>query len=454
MSTINYLTVSALTKYIKRKFDYDPHLQEFYLKGEISNLKIHSSGHLYFTLKDDRARILAVMFASQARSVPFTPENGMSVLVRGEISVYESSGQYQMYVKEMKPDGVGSLFLAYEQLKEKLEKEGLFLESRKKKIPIFPKTIGVITSPTGAAVRDIITTIRRRFPIGRVVLIPALVQGDRAPESIVQAFNKAHQLGNIDVIIAGRGGGSIEELWAFNDEKVARTISDAKIPVISAVGHETDYTISDFVADLRAPTPTGAAELAVPLLEELHQRVNERKVRLSRAIMNKVKVERIHLKKITNSYAFRSPKRLYIQKLEKVDRLHESLKREMVRMISKKNEQRIMFTDRLQRTSPREMIKQKNSEINKLQKDLQKGMAVKIDTKKHQFSSMIQTLNALNPLAIMDRGYSLAYNEKGSIVKSIQSIKKGDNIQVNLQDGTLSCQVQNITEVESNGRKA
>lgn len=454
MSTINYLTVSALTKYIKRKFDYDPHLQEFYLKGEISNLKRHSSGHLYFTLKDDRARILAVMFASQARRVPFTPENGMSVLVTGEISVYESSGQYQMYVKEMKPDGVGSLFLAYEQLKEKLEKEGLFLESRKKNIPIFPKTIGVITSPTGAAVRDIITTIRRRFPIGRVVLFPALVQGEQAPESIVQAFNKAHQLGNVDLIIAGRGGGSIEELWAFNDEKVARAISDATIPVISAVGHETDYTISDFVADLRAPTPTGAAELAVPLLEELHQRVNERKVRLSRAIMNKVKVERIHLKKITNSYALRSPKRLYIQKLEKVDRLHESLKREMVRMISKKNEQRIMVTNRLQRTSPREMIKQKNCEIKKLQKDLQKGMAIKIDTKKHQFSSMIQTLNALNPLAIMDRGYSLAYNEDGSIVKSIQKINKGDNIQVNLQDGTLSCQVQNITEVESNGRKA
>ena len=258
-----YLTVSQLTKYIKYKIDNDINLQEVYLKGEISNFKAHTRGHFYFTIKDEGSRINAVMFASSARSVKFTPEDGMKILVKGKISVYEATGGYQIYVNEMTEDGVGNLYVAFEQLKKKLANEGLFLESHKKKIPRIPERVGVITASTGAAIRDIISTINRRFPLVEVILFPALVQGENAKEDIVRQIKKAEKY-NLDVLIVGRGGGSIEDLWAFNEEIVARAIYDCSIPVISAVGHEIDFTIADFVADLRAPTPTGAAELAVP----------------------------------------------------------------------------------------------------------------------------------------------------------------------------------------------
>ncbi|TXK90204.1 exodeoxyribonuclease VII large subunit, partial [Parageobacillus sp. SY1] len=260
MAEVKYVTVGALTKYIKRKFEVDPHLRDLWIKGEISNFKYHSRGHMYFTLKDEQARIQAVMFAGYNQYLSFRPEDGMKVLVRGEISVYEPSGNYQIYVKEMQPEGIGNLYLAYEQLKKRLEAEGLFSPEHKKPIPAFPRYIGVVTSPTGAAIRDIMTTIRRRYPIATVILFPTLVQGEQAAESIVRSIEKANELGYIDVLIVGRGGGSIEELWAFNEEIVARAIFASEVPIISAVGHETDFTIADFVADLRAPTPTGAAE--------------------------------------------------------------------------------------------------------------------------------------------------------------------------------------------------
>ncbi|MCY8595248.1 exodeoxyribonuclease VII large subunit, partial [Bacillus haynesii] len=264
MSEISFVTVTALTKYIKRKFDVDPHLEDIWIKGELSNVKIHSRGHIYFTLKDDNARIQSVMFARQNRNLAFTPENGMKVLVRGGISVYEPSGNYQLYAKEIQPDGIGALHLAYEELKKKLSQEGLFDEKYKKPIPAFPSVVGVVTSPTGAAVRDVITTIKRRYPLVKVIVLPTLVQGVNAGESIVSSIKEANRRELCDVLIVGRGGGSIEELWAFNEEAVARAIFSSDIPIISAVGHETDFTISDFVADLRAATPTGAAELAVP----------------------------------------------------------------------------------------------------------------------------------------------------------------------------------------------
>src|SRR5690625_3380696 len=242
-----YLTVSALTKYIKRKLETDKHLRNIWLKGEISNFKYHNRGHMYLTIKDEQSRIQAVMFASQNRRLTFMPEDGMHVLIRGEISVYEPYGQYQLYIHQMEPDGLGSLYLAFEQLKEKLSKQGYFDERHKRAIPTYPKHIGLVTSPTSAAVRDMITTIKRRFPITRITIIPAIVQGEQGPESIVQGIEKANQLGIFDVLIVGRGGGSIEELWCFNDERVAMAIFHPKIPVISAVGHETDITISDFI---------------------------------------------------------------------------------------------------------------------------------------------------------------------------------------------------------------
>lgn len=259
--TNKYLTVTALTKYMKRKLDMDPHLRDVWLKGEISNFKLHSRGHMYLTIKDDQARINAVMFAGNNRFLKFKPENGMKVLVRGEVSVFEATGQYQLYIQQMEPDGLGSLYLAFEQLKERLRTKGYFDEQYKKKIPTIPHHIGVITSPTGAAVRDIITTIKRRYPVAQVTVLPVLVQGVNAASSITKAIYKANDMGEFDVIILGRGGGSIEELWSFNEESVAEAIFHSKIPIISAVGHETDVTISDYVADLRAPTPTGAVSL-------------------------------------------------------------------------------------------------------------------------------------------------------------------------------------------------
>ena len=274
---INYITISDLNRYIKAKFDVDGNLNNVYLKGEISNFKHHTRGHFYFTLKDESSRIAAVMFNFNASKVNFEPEDGMKVLVSGRISVYEATGSYQIYVNTMDVDGIGNLYLEYEKLKKKLAAEGLFDQNHKKPIPRFPKTIGIITAPTGAAIRDILSTIKRRYPIAKTILFPALVQGTGSKESIVKQLKKAQEY-DLDVIICGRGGGSIEDLWSFNEEIVARAIYESKIPVISAVGHEIDFTIADFVADLRAPTPTGAAEMAVPNLTDLNNYLNQLKI--------------------------------------------------------------------------------------------------------------------------------------------------------------------------------
>lgn len=263
MTSNSYLSVKALTKYIKRKFDADPHLRDVYVTGELSNVKVHSSGHIYFTLKDDSSRINATMFRSQASKLSFKPEEGMKVFIRGDVNVYEASGAYQLYAQTMEPDGIGGLFVAFNQLKERLQKEGLFNPNFKQPIPQFPKTIGVLTATTGAAIRDICTTITRRYPQAEILIYPTLVQGACAAPNITENIYLANRHGFCDVLIVGRGGGSIEDLWAFNEEIVARAIFESRIPVISAVGHETDTTIADFVADLRAPTPTAAAELAV-----------------------------------------------------------------------------------------------------------------------------------------------------------------------------------------------
>src|SRR5699024_6314893 len=299
-----YLTVTALTKYIKRKLSADPHLKNIWLKGEISNFKHHSRGHMYLTIKDDHARIQAVMFAGNNRRLKFRPENGMNVLIRGEIGVFEQFGQYQLYIRQMEPDGIGSLYLAFEQLKEKLHKQGYFDKTHKRDLPKFPENIGVITSPTGAAVRDIITTIKRRYPIAQTTVIPALVQGVNAPESIVDAINRANELTDCDVLIVGRGGGSIEELWSFNEEIVANAIFHSTIPVISAVGHETDITISDYVADVRAPTPTGAAEIAVPSQLELLDKINSIQRSLTRVLTDQITASQQNLNRMKQSYAF------------------------------------------------------------------------------------------------------------------------------------------------------
>lgn len=444
MSEQRYLTVNALTKYIKRKFDADPHLQDVLVRGEISNYKQHSSGHMYFTLKDDKARILAVMFSSYNKSMKFSPENGMKILVKGDISLYEPSGQYQIYIKEMQPDGVGDLFLAYEQLKKKLEEEGLFLHNRKKSLPLYPKKIGIITSPTGAAIRDILTTLNRRYPIAKVLIIPALVQGGQAAPSIVKAIEKANELNDIDVLIVGRGGGSIEELWPFNEEVVARAIDQSSIPIISAVGHETDFTIADFVADLRAPTPTGAAELAVPHIEELFERILQRQSRLIRSMREKLSFQQARIGRIGKSYAFRYPKRLYEQKLEHVDRLTDRLRKGVFVSNNQKKEEISFLLKRLNRNHPNQLLLKEQESFLKTQKRLIRATLNVYQQKQREFRNVITTLDALSPLKIMDRGYSLVYTSEQELIKKVEQVEANDLIQIQLNNGKIDCQVLNV----------
>jgi len=443
-----YLTVYALTKYIKRKFDADPHLHQVLVKGEISNFKQHSSGHMYFTLKDDKARILAVMFARQNQQIKFRPENGMKVLIKGSITVYESSGQYQMYVQEMQPDGIGDLYLAYEQLKKQLEQEGLFSDDHKKIIPKYPKTIGVITSPTGAAIRDVLTTIKRRFPIVKVIILPALVQGETAAPSIVRAINMANEMTdpNLDVLIVGRGGGSIEELWAFNEEIVARAIYQSRIPIISAVGHETDFTIADFVADLRAPTPTGAAELAVPHIEDLVERIFNRKTRLIRSMKEKFELQKLRLNRIQRSYAFRYPKVLYDQKLEQLDKQREQLIRNMQKVYEDKKSQQSLLTKQLGKNHPKQYIETAYQDIVLLQKNLNRNVELITRLKKQEFLSIIGKLDALSPLKIMERGYNVAYDDSGRLLSSVEQVKPHDHIEINFSDGKVEAEIITIKE--------
>jgi exodeoxyribonuclease VII large subunit len=298
---IKYVTISDLNRYIKAKFDTDIHLQRVYLKGEISNFKRHTRGHLYFTLKDENSRINAVMFASSVGSLKFSPEDGMKVLVSGRITVYEANGGYQIYVDTMEQDGLGNLYIEYEKLKKKLADEGLFDPKHKRALPRYPQKIGIITAPTGAAIRDILSTIKRRYPLCSTILFPALVQGTGAKESIVQALTAAQDY-DLDLIICGRGGGSIEDLWAFNEECVAQAIYASKIPIISAVGHEIDFTIADYVADLRAPTPTGAAEMAVPSISDINIYLNQLKLRCNEKITNIIKTKTTTLNSIKESY--------------------------------------------------------------------------------------------------------------------------------------------------------
>ena len=446
MSNGKYLTVKALTKYISRKFTADPYLANIYVKGEISNFKEHTSGHMYFTLKDSNARIMAVMFSSANKGLPFKPENGMNVLVCGNVSVYEASGQYQLYVKSMEPDGLGALFVAYEQLKEKLGKMGLFQPDTKQAIPPYPEKIGVITSPTGAAIRDIITTIKRRYPMGKILVFPALVQGEHAADSIKRAIENANEGKKVDVLIVGRGGGSIEELWAFNEEMVAFAIHHSKIPIISAVGHETDFTIADFVADLRAPTPTAAAELAVPHLDELLERLLNRKSRLVRSIGEKVRIERKRLHYIEQSYIFRNPHKLYEQKMENLDKLTEKLRREQVFLFQKATDSFMNLEKRLKRKHPTEKLMASKERCKQLEKALHQHLAITLRQKQQEFAKTAATLEALSPLKIMERGFSLAYEADGTILKSIKQVRKQDAIKLQLSDGKLYCTVEQ-TEV-------
>lgn len=447
--TNKYLTVTALTKYIKRKLDMDPHLRDIWLKGEISNFKLHSRGHMYLTIKDDQARINAVMFAGNNRFLKFKPEDGMKVLIRGEISVFEATGQYQLYIQQMEPDGIGSLYLAFEQLKDKLRKQGYFDEQYKKQIPDTPEHIAVITSPTGAAVRDIISTIKRRYPVAQVTVLPVLVQGVNAATSITRALKKANELGLFDVIILGRGGGSIEELWSFNEEIVAEAIFHSKIPIISAVGHETDVTISDYVADLRAPTPTGAAELAVPSQFELIDRVSKMKQSLNSLIGMTLKYHRGKLEQMVNSYAFRYPEQLIRQKEQQLDKNKERMERSFQHEFNKKTDRFNNYKTRLITQHPKRRFEQATKALNQLMKQNNQIMTQYVEKQSNQLTRQLDKLTLLNPLEIMKRGFAIPYTSIGEIIRSTTQVNARDQISINLRDGILDCEVLEIKETNN-----
>ncbi|TSB45386.1 exodeoxyribonuclease VII large subunit [Alkalicoccobacillus porphyridii] len=440
------LSVTELTRYIKGLLESDQLLPDTWIRGELSNFKQHSRGHMYFSVKDENSRIQAVMFAGHNRFLAFKPENGMKVLIRGEINVYEPYGQYQLYAKEMQPDGIGSLYLAYEKLKAELEKEGLFDQIRKKQIPTFPKHIAVVTSPTGAALRDIVTTLKRRYPLAKITLLPALVQGNQAPASVASAIKQADAAGIFDVLIAGRGGGSIEELWAFNEELVVRAISEASVPIISAVGHETDYTISDFVADLRAPTPTAAAELAVPNRLDLLTRTFANKQRLILVMREKLKQEKRQLERLHKSYAFRYPAQLIRQKEQELDNQMERLKRAAEQLIKNKKMSLQQVKKTVEHHHPKERIRQLRERLAHQEVLIKRETEHHLTRSRQRFSNQIQQLQLLSPLHVMNRGYSLAYQQiTGELIKSIDQAERDEMLELQVTDGTYICQITGKT---------
>ena len=412
------ITVTQLNKYIKNLLETDINLSQVSVKGEISNFKLHSSGHCYMTIKDETAQIRAVMFKTYASALKFTPENGMKITATGKISVYERDGQYQMYIFAMQPDGLGDLHVEYEKLKAKLTAEGIFDPAHKKPIPKIPKAIGVVTSPTGAAIRDIINVATRRYPLAEIIVCPVLVQGENSAKQIANAIEYMNREKIADVLIVGRGGGSIEDLWSFNEEVVAYAIYNSEIPIISAVGHETDFTIADFAADLRAPTPSAAAELAVPSVLELKANIS---TYLNRMLM--VTKQTIDLKRsIVAGFSLKSP----------IDYI---------------NQNRLCTDNAMQKISnivTESVIRSRNKtdvysqKINNVAENM-------FSEKSKQLTVNVAKLDALSPLKVMTRGYSVALS-KDNILKSVDNVCKGDEIKVKLADGTLDCMVENINK--------
>ena len=422
MNQNKYLTVGALTKYLKYQFDSDKNLQTVFLKGEISNFKAHTTGHLYFSIKDEVSKINAIMFSSNAKNLNFKPADGTKVLVIGRVTIYESVGNYQIYIEDMQEDGIGNLYIAFEKLKEKLSKEGLFDVKYKKPIPKFPHRVGIVTASTGAAIKDILTTIKRRYPICETILFPSLVQGENAKEDIVKKIEMAQNY-DLDVLIVGRGGGSIEDLWPFNEEIVARAIFASKIPVISAVGHEIDFTIADFVADLRAPTPTAAAELAVPNINDLIKQLEQMKVICNQNIYQKVNMQKMLLEGIKNSFVIKNPNLMFENKKQAIDLIADKINNALLRKIENN---RLGLNHLMQSfiiVNPDNLYKNKKQEL------------------KH----LIEKLEAFNPLNVLKRGFTVT-SKNDSIIRTVKNIKQNDELSIKFNDGLVSAIVKDIKE--------
>ena len=392
-------TVTALNEYIKMKLETDEALMRVFIRGEISNFTNHKSGHFYFTVKDETSRIAAVMFRSSASKLAFIPENGMKVIVGGRVSAYVRDGQYQIYADTLEPDGVGALYIAYEQLKAKLGAEGLFDEAKKKPLPRYPMRIGVITSPTGAAIRDIINILGRRFPIAEVVLYPSLVQGESAAPQLIEGLRYFNEKKNVNVIIIGRGGGSLEDLWAFNSEALVREVAASELPVISAVGHEIDFTLCDFAADRRAPTPSAAAELAVPERYELKRKLGNVTARLELLEGKKLELLRSTLERMKKSRAL---------------------------------------------TDPRNFIDDKRMALGIAEDKLYNRITLLLERNKSALAGKTAKLDAMNPLSVLSRGYGAAFASDGTVIRSAAQVEKGSDISLMLSDGTVRATVCDI----------
>lgn len=396
---MHILSVSELTKYIKDKLEEDYRLSNIWVKGEISNFKLHSSGHIYLTLKDQGSCLKTVMFRSRGKNLLFRPENGMSVMVRGYISVYDRDGSYQLYAEEMEPEGIGALYMALEQMKQKLAAQGLFDAQRKRPLPRIPAVVGIVTSPTGAAVQDMLNIIRRRWPRLQIILAPVLVQGEGAPAEIARAIERMNNLGYVDVLIVGRGGGSLEELWSFNTEEVALAIANSKIPVISAVGHETDFTIADMVADLRAPTPSAAAELVVPDAREMLRYLQSLGQRLEKGMSHTLERNHQRLRHCTN---------------------HQTLQRPY------------LLTGNRQQT------------VDLLTTALQRAAKLNLADKSASLANLAGKLQVLSPLATLSRGYSICTTLEGQVLTDADIVETGQRVHVRLNTGGICCTVTGI----------
>lgn len=442
-----YLSVTTLTKYLKMKFDKDPYLERVYLTGQVSNFRKRPT-HQYFSLKDDHAVIQATIWSGIYQKLGFDLEEGMKINVIGRVQVYEPSGSYSIIIEKAEPDGVGALAIQFEQLKKKLTEEGLFQERFKQPLPQFAKRIGVVTSRSGAVIRDIITTVSRRFPGVDILLYPTKVQGDGAAEEIARNIACANQRDDLDLLIIGRGGGSIEDLWAFNEEIVVRAIFESRLPVISSVGHETDVTLADFVADRRAATPTAAAELATPVTKlDLLTHLQNQEKRMATAVQNVLSRKKEALKKCSQSVIFRQPERLYDGYLQRLDQLQLRLKQSLRTRISDSNQLVQARTHQLVQLSPVTKIQRYQDRLAQLDKLLRSQMALVYDAKVAEVKRLSEALLMLDTSRIVARGYAIVKKEE-SVVDSVEKLKKKDQVTLLMRDGQVELEVKDVKTKE------
>lgn len=443
MANENVLTVSALSQYINQKFERDPHLQKIRVVGEVSNYRYRANSHQYFALKEDKYVINAIVFKQKFAQIKFQLEEGMRVIVSARVGVYPGAGRYQLYVDAIEPDGIGSLYLALEQLKEKMRKAGYF-DRPKKAIPAFPKKIAVITSPSGAVIRDIMTTVKRRFPLAQIIVFPARVQGQEAIKDLMEAFDqvKAHQ-NEIDVVILARGGGSIEDLWCFNDEELAHRILDCSLPVISSIGHETDTTIADLVADLRAATPTAAAELAVPVLTDLYTKVDQARQRLLYAFSQTLKAKRDYLQRLSSSYTLSQPQRIYQAYDQTLDYLKAKLASQANAYFKEKHYLQSGMTARLIQMQPSHRIELAKEQLSSYKWQLNKAINSVQGDKEKLLQNLMGLLDAYSPLKIMDRGYAIVSRDD-QIINDARLLKMEDPLKIRMRHGVVYSRVESV----------